>query len=138
MMLPLAFPPTKEWMLRAFELAREAAAAGEVPVGAVVVREGTIIGEAVSYTHLRTLTTYLDTLLTGGFSLRRVKEPQPPERMLDIPGMKDELRRPMMLLVAANKLSLIHISSLGRSSGRRCCGCWIRKCPTGWRLSPSG
>ena len=45
MMLPLAFLPKKEWMLRALELAREAAAAGEVPVGAVVVREGTIIGE---------------------------------------------------------------------------------------------
>ena len=25
----------------------------------------------------------------------------PPEEMLDIPGMRDELRRPMMLLVAA-------------------------------------
>ena len=45
MMLPLAFLPKKEWMLRALELAREAAAAGEVPVGAVVVREGAIIGE---------------------------------------------------------------------------------------------
>ena len=33
----LAFLPKKKWMLRALELAREAAAAGEVPVGAVVV-----------------------------------------------------------------------------------------------------
>ena len=66
-------------------------------------REARFLGEDVVKYH-RTLTTYLDTLLTGGFSLRRVKEPQPPERMLDIPGMKDELRRPMMLLVAANKL----------------------------------
>ena len=32
-------------MLRALELAREAAAAGEVPVGAVLVREGVILGE---------------------------------------------------------------------------------------------
>ena len=32
-------------MLRAIELAREAYLAGEVPVGAVVVKEGTIIGE---------------------------------------------------------------------------------------------
>ncbi len=32
-------------MLRALELAREAAACGEVPVGAVVVRAGEIIGE---------------------------------------------------------------------------------------------
>lgn len=32
-------------MLRALELAREAAACGEVPVGAVVVRAGEILGE---------------------------------------------------------------------------------------------
>ena len=32
-------------MLRALELAREAGRAGEVPVGAVVVRDGVIIGE---------------------------------------------------------------------------------------------
>lgn len=45
MMLERAFLPKKEWMLRALELAREAAAAGEVPVGAVVVKAGQIIGE---------------------------------------------------------------------------------------------
>ena len=42
-------------------------------------------------------------LLTGGFQLLRVVEPQPPARMLDQPGMRDELRRPMMLLVSARK-----------------------------------
>ena len=51
----------------------------------------------------RTLTTYLDGLLTRGFRLLRVVEPQPPERMRDLPGMRDELRRPMMLLVSAEK-----------------------------------
>ncbi|MFQ6841200.1 MAG: SAM-dependent methyltransferase, partial [Agathobaculum sp.] len=31
-------------------------------------------------------------------------EPQPPEEMIDtIPGMADELRRPMMLILAAKK-----------------------------------
>lgn len=45
MMLELAFLPNKEFMLRALELAEEAAAAGEVPVGAVVVKDGRIIGE---------------------------------------------------------------------------------------------
>ncbi|CCX38900.1 methyltransferase domain protein [Clostridium sp. CAG:1013] len=65
-------------------------------------RKANFLGEDVVKYH-RTLTTYLDTLLTHGFSLRRVVEPQPPERMMEIPGMKDELRRPMMLLVAANK-----------------------------------
>jgi tRNA(adenine34) deaminase len=33
------------WMRRALALARDAAAAGEVPVGAVLVRDGVIIGE---------------------------------------------------------------------------------------------
>ena len=32
-------------MARALELAREAAAAGEVPIGAVVVKNGTVVGE---------------------------------------------------------------------------------------------
>lgn len=41
----LAFLPKREFMLRALELAREAAEQGEVPVGAVVVRDGVIIGE---------------------------------------------------------------------------------------------
>ena len=37
--------PTPEPMARALTLAREAAAAGEVPVGAVVVHRGHVIGE---------------------------------------------------------------------------------------------
>lgn len=37
--------PLPQPMQRALELAREAAAAGEVPVGAVVVKDGTVIGE---------------------------------------------------------------------------------------------
>lgn len=35
----------KEWMRRALELARRAGEAGEVPVGAVLVRDGEVIGE---------------------------------------------------------------------------------------------
>lgn len=38
--------PLPSPMARALELAREAARAGEVPVGAVVVKDGAIIGEA--------------------------------------------------------------------------------------------
>jgi len=37
--------PTPEPMQRALELAREAAAMSEVPVGAVVVRNGVVVGE---------------------------------------------------------------------------------------------
>ena len=65
-------------------------------------RTATFLGEQVVKYH-RTLTTYLETLLTNGFQLQHVVEPQPPEHMMDLPGMKDELRRPMMLLVSAKK-----------------------------------
>lgn len=43
--MKLAFLPKKEFMLRALELAHEAFDCGEVPVGAVVVKNGAIIGE---------------------------------------------------------------------------------------------
>ena len=65
-------------------------------------REAVFLGERVTKYH-HTLTTVLDGLLSCGFTLRRVVEPQPPARMLDMEGMRDELRRPMMLLVAAQK-----------------------------------
>ena len=65
-------------------------------------REAIFLGEKVVKYH-RTLTTYLDTLLRAGFELCRIVEPQPPENMMDLPGMKDEMRRPMMLLVSARK-----------------------------------
>lgn len=40
-------------------------------------------------------------LLNNGFELKVVEEAEPPKEMMDIPGMEDELRRPMMLLVKA-------------------------------------
>lgn len=63
-------------------------------------RNAHFLGSEVTKYH-RTLTTYLDSLLTNGFQFKRIVEPMPPENMLDIPGMKDEMRRPMMLIVAA-------------------------------------
>ena len=65
-------------------------------------RQAVFLGEPVVKYH-KTLTTYLNTLLNCGFTLQHIVEPQPPEDMLDIPGMKDEMRRPMMLLVSAVK-----------------------------------
>ncbi len=65
-------------------------------------REAVFLGEKVTKYH-RTLTTYLETLLKNGFMLQHVIEPQPPEEMMDLAGMKDEMRRPMMLLVSAKK-----------------------------------
>lgn len=63
-------------------------------------REAVFLGERVIKYH-RTLTTYLNTLLVNGFELRNIIEPQPPEEMLGITGMKDEMRRPMMVIVSA-------------------------------------
>lgn len=65
-------------------------------------REANFLGEKVIKYH-RTLTTYLNTLLQNGFELRHIIEPQPPKNMINIVGMKDEMRRPMMLLVSAVK-----------------------------------
>ena len=45
-----------------------------------------------------------DSLLQAGFEIFELIEPQPNEVMLNtIPEMKDELRRPMMLLISARK-----------------------------------
>lgn len=55
--------------------------------------------DVVKYHH--TLTQILMGLLNSGFSLEAVEEARPPEEMMDIPGMRDEMRRPMMLLVKA-------------------------------------
>ena len=56
------------------------------------------LGHGVSKQH-HTLTQILMGLLRAGFCLEAVEEAQPPEELLDVPGMADELRRPMMLLV---------------------------------------
>ena len=65
-------------------------------------REAIFLGENVTKYH-RTLTTYLNTLLQHGFVLEHIIEPKPPEDMMNLAGMKDEMRRPMMLLVSAKK-----------------------------------
>ena len=66
-------------------------------------RESVFLGEKVVKSH-KTLTTYLNTLLKTGFEITGIVEAQPSEEMLKIiPEMKDELRRPMMLLVSAKK-----------------------------------
>lgn len=66
-------------------------------------RAAIFLGEPIEKYH-RTLTTYVNTLLQIGFTLTAVVEPQPEQHLLaTVPGMKDELRRPMMLLVAAEK-----------------------------------
>ncbi|MCK9445182.1 MAG: class I SAM-dependent methyltransferase [Tissierellaceae bacterium] len=65
-------------------------------------RIANFLGEDVVKYH-RTITTYLNTLLINNFNKNQIIEPQPSEEMLDILGMKDEMRRPMMLIISAIK-----------------------------------
>lgn len=66
-------------------------------------RRAVFLGEEVIKYH-KTLTTYLNGLLEAGFDILRVVEPEPDPALLDeVPDMRDELRRPMMLLVSARK-----------------------------------
>lgn len=51
-----------------------------------------------------TLTQILMGLLNNDFKIDVAEEAEPPEEMMHIAGMKDELRRPMMLLVKATAI----------------------------------
>lgn len=66
-------------------------------------RETHFLGHRVVKQH-HTLTQILNLLLKSGFQIEAVEEAMPPENMMDIPGMHDEMRRPMMLLVKAKKV----------------------------------
>lgn len=66
------------------------------------VRKATFLETEVVKFH-KTLTTYVNGLIWQGFEITGLVEPEPDEAMLDIPGMRDELRRPMMLIVSATK-----------------------------------
>lgn len=67
-------------------------------------RQAVFLGETMVKYH-RTLTGYVDPLQRAGFTLTGLAEPQPTEQMLiEIAGMADELRRPMMLILAAKRL----------------------------------
>ena len=65
-------------------------------------RDTMFLGEKVVKYH-RTLTTYLNTLLSNGFVINHIIEPKPLEDTRDNPGMLDEMRRPMMLIMSASK-----------------------------------
>ncbi len=67
-------------------------------------RETHFLGCNVTKQH-HTLTQIFMGLLNNGFEIKAVEEAKPTEEMMDIPGMKDELRRPMMLIVKAKKLT---------------------------------
>lgn len=64
-------------------------------------RDARFLGQTVVKYH-KTLSTYVNTLLQTGFALAGFIEPQPAQHLLDtVPEMRDELRRPMMLILSA-------------------------------------
>lgn len=65
-----------------------------------VIKESLFLGCNVTKQH-HTLTQIFMGLLNSGFELNAIEEAEPPQEMMGLPGMKDELRRPMMLLVKA-------------------------------------
>ena len=66
-------------------------------------RQAVFLGEEVTKYH-RTLTSYLGALAAGGFEVTAMEEPKPSRELLDsVPGMQEELRRPMMLIISARK-----------------------------------
>lgn len=68
-------------------------------------RQAEFLGEKVVKYH-KTLATYTEGLLQNGFEITGCCEPRPDAAMLgSIPGMRDELRRPMMLILSARKIT---------------------------------
>ncbi len=65
-------------------------------------RETAFLGEKVIKYH-RTITTYISILLKNNFIIKNIIEPMPSKDMLNIPGMLDEMRRPMMLIIKAKR-----------------------------------
>lgn len=67
------------------------------------LRETAFLTAGVMKYH-RTISTYINDLIGAGFSLKAVKEPMPSDEMLgNDPAMQDENRRPMFLIIAAEK-----------------------------------
>lgn len=67
------------------------------------IRKANFLGEEVTKYH-KTLTTYISSLIKSGFEITGISEPEPEKALLDsIPEMKDELRRPMFLILSATK-----------------------------------
>ncbi|MBO7744561.1 class I SAM-dependent methyltransferase [Paenibacillus sp. MWE-103] len=53
----------------------------------------------------RTVSTILNALIEAGFRIRKLSEPQPAAELLaNSPAMRDELRRPLFLMAAADRL----------------------------------
>ena len=66
------------------------------------MRHAQFLGETVIKYH-RTLNHYVHALTDNGFRIRDIREPQPPAHLQNNPGMREEWRRPMMLILSASK-----------------------------------
>jgi SAM-dependent methyltransferase len=67
-------------------------------------RETKFLGEDVVKYH-RTCETYINILIENGFSITRISEPVPPQRMVDENRyFKNEFRRPMFLMISAKRI----------------------------------
>lgn len=67
------------------------------------MRKASFLGEEVTKYH-KTLTTYVNGLILAGFEITGLVEPEPDRALFgEIPGMENELRRPMMLIISAVK-----------------------------------
>ena len=66
------------------------------------IRETHFLGSIIPKYH-RTLTTYVSALLEAGFTLTGLVEPEVPEHLKTLDEMKNEWRRPMMLIIRAEK-----------------------------------
>ncbi|PAD21035.1 class I SAM-dependent methyltransferase [Terribacillus saccharophilus] len=67
------------------------------------VRETAFLNETVTKYH-RMISTYINDLIDTDFIIKAVKESVPSNEMLkSIPEMKDETRRPMFLMISAEK-----------------------------------
>lgn len=65
-------------------------------------RSTNFLGHDIKKYH-HTLTSYFSALTKAGFTVEKLIEPTPPAEMMDLEGMSDELRRPMMLIIKGKK-----------------------------------
>ena len=77
---------------------------GQLTITTIQGRKGTnFLGQRVVKQH-HTLTQILNPLIKCGFQIEAIEEAIAPADMMDVPGMRDEMRRPMMLLVKVKKI----------------------------------
>jgi SAM-dependent methyltransferase len=68
------------------------------------VRQTNFLGHKVIKYH-RTVASILNSVIDSGFAIKQISEPKPSEEIIEkYPMMKDELRRPIFIMVSAGKL----------------------------------